>query len=32
LYIVSPSNLTVVTELSEHLVEKSGFVEFSGHN
>jgi len=31
-YIVSPSNLTLVSELSEHLVEKSGFVEFSGHS
>jgi len=29
-YIVSPYNLTLVSELSEHLVEKSGFVEFSG--
>ena len=31
-YIISPSNLTLVSELSEHLVEKSGFIEFSGHS
>ena len=31
-YIVCSSNLALVSELSEHLVEKSGFVEFSGHS